>query len=468
MSTPIEPQDEPKRNILAIASLVLGIFSVAFAQFCTMPGNISVVGCFGGVLAIAAVVTGVLGIRAAQQGEGKRSAIGGIFLAAIGLVVFLFVFIPAMITPGGLWTHVQATPTPTITPTPTLTPTPTIPPTATPEPTSTPAPQTYYGESFTMMYTDEWKKLDIEEQCQGPQSECMAIYNGSTGIQLHVYRSTLSEELDLETSTEGILANFESKSMMEESETEVGGQRGLTRIFASQYSGGTDYILLTVVINGYDRYIFLAIAPSEARLIQYRDDVMEVILSTQFTAEGAPAPTAAPEPTPQTSALPTVAPPTGYETFTGDRFTLTYPEDWQEDEEFSHAGICGEATNILCIAFVHPTEEGIGLQLMRYTIDQTLTAEQADQGVWAELVAPGYDSVNLESFEKNIEIDGHPAVKRIFSGTRDSGISEYVLYVVVTDGHDVYHFHGLTPNNEAFEQYQPIIEEIIFSLRFLE
>ena len=46
MSTPIEPQDKPKRNVLAIASLVLGALSVAFAQFCSVPGVISVVGCF--------------------------------------------------------------------------------------------------------------------------------------------------------------------------------------------------------------------------------------------------------------------------------------------------------------------------------------------------------------------------------------------------------------------------------------
>jgi len=468
MSTPVEPQGEPtKKNILAIASLVLGALSVAFAQFCTVPGNISSVGCLGGILAIAAIVTGVLGIRSAQQGQGKRSAVGGIFTAAIGLLVFLAVFIPSMMTPGGLWAHVGATPTPTITPTPTMTPTPTLPPTETPVPTSTPAPQTHYGEKFTITYTDEWKTLGIDEQCQGAESECLAIYNERIGIELHVYRETLPEKIDLEAETERILASFESKSMVEEVEIEVGGQRGLSRTFASQYSGRTAYIQLVVVIDGYDRYIFFVVAPSEERLMQYRDDAMGIILSTQFTTAGAPAPTAAPEPTSPTSTLPTSTPPAGYKTFTGDKFTLTYPEDWREDEDFSREGICGEATNVSCFAFAHPTDEEIGIQLIRYTIDQMLNAEQADQGVWAQMVAPEYDSVNLERFEKNLEIDGRPAVKRVFHGTRD-GVQEYVLYVIVTEGYDVYHFQGWTPSAEAFEQYQPIMEESIFSLRFLE
>ncbi|MBN1977590.1 MAG: hypothetical protein JW918_09335 [Anaerolineae bacterium] len=466
MSTPIEPQDEPKRNILAIASFVMGIFSVAFAQFCTMPGNISIIGCFGGILAIAAVVTGVLGIRAAQQGQGKRSAISGIVLAVAGLVVFLFIFIPAMLTPGGLWTYVQATPTPTITPTPTMTPTPTITPTATPEPTSTPAPQTHYGASFAITYTDEWKKLDIDEQCQGSQSECIALYNGRTGIQLHIYRSTLPEIVDLETETERILDSFESKSILEEGEVEVGGQRGLSRTFASQYSGGTEYIRLVVVIDEYDRYIFLLVAPSEERLTRYQDEAMEIIFSTQFTTTGAPAPTAVPEVAPPTSVLPTDAPPAGHETFTGDRFTLTYPEDWQEDEDINRADICQEP-GVFCLALVHPTEDGVGLQLMRYTFDRPLTTEQADQAIWAQMVAPAYDSVNLESFEKNIDIDGRLAVKRIFYGTLGD-VQEHILYIVVADENDVYHFQGRTSSPEAFEQYQPILEEITFSLRFSE
>jgi hypothetical protein len=462
MSTPIEPQDEPKRNTLAIASLVLGALSVAFAQFCAMPGNISVVGCLGGVLAIAAAVTGVLGIRAAQQGQGKRSAIGGIFTAAIGLLVFLFVFIPAMVTPGGLWTYVQATATPTITPTPTMTPTPTITPTVTPEPTSTPAPQTYYGGSFAITYTDEWQVYQTES---GPEGEYLIIYN-SQGVFLHVYRYTLEEEPDLEREASAFLADFDSISMIAEGEIVIGGQEGLAKRFVFQGSGGQNHVLLAIVANEYDLYGILVIAPSQEAFTRYQAETEAIIASIKFTTEGAPAPTAAPEPTTPTSALPTVAPPAGYETFTGDRFTLTYPEDWQEDEDFSHAGICGEATNLSCFALVHPTEEGIGLQLMRYTIEQAITAEQADQTIWAEFVAPEYDSVNLERFEKNWEIDGRSAVKRIFSGTR-SDIEEHVVYVVVTDGVDVYHFQGRTPP-ETFDQYQPIIEEIIFSLRFSE
>jgi hypothetical protein len=465
MSTPIEPQGGPtKRNTLAIASLILGALSVAFAQFCTVPGSISSVGCLGGILAIAAIVTGVLGIRSAQQGQGKRSAVGGIFTAAIGLLVFLAVFIPSMMTPGGLWTHVGATPTPTITPTPTMTPTPTLPPTETPVPTSTPAPQTHYGERFSITYTDEW---EIYRNISEPGFENLIIEHPQ-GVLLQVHQQTLPEKPNLESETEAFLSNnFGSINMIAEGEIEIDGQRGLTKRFVYQDSRGQSYILLAVVANEYDLYDILVLAPSQEIFTRYQAETEAIITSIKFTTAGAPAPTATPEPTSPTSAPPTSPPPTGYQTFTGDKFTLTYPEDWREDEDFSREGICVEATNVSCFALAHPTDEEIGIQLIRYNIDQTLSAEQADQGIWAQMVAPEYDSVSLEKFEKNLEIDGRPAVKRVFHGTR-GGVQEYVLYVIVTEGYDVYHFQGRTSTTEAFEQYQPIMEESIFSLRFLE
>jgi hypothetical protein len=345
-----------------------------------------------------------------------------------------------------------------------MAPTPTLPPTITPEPTSTPAPQTHYGESFAITFTDEW---EVYRDVREPEFENFIIEHPKD-IHIQILRQTLPEKPDLESETEAFLSYyFESINMVAEGEIEIDGQKGLTKRFAFQDSSGQGHVLLDTIANEYDLYFILVLAPSQETFTQYQTEIDAIIASIKFTTEGAPAPTAAPEPTSPTSVLPTVAPPTGYETFTGDKFTLTYPDDWQEDEEFSREGICGDATNLLCFALVHPTEESIGLQLTRYTIDQTLTADQADQTIWAELVAPEYDSVNLESFEKNIEIDGRLAVKRIFYGTRGD-MQEQVIYVVVTNENDVYHFQGRVPNDDAFEQYQPIIEEIIFSLRFSE
>jgi len=461
MSTPIEPQGEPtKKNILAIASLVLGALSVAFAQFCTVPGNISSVGCLGGILAIAAIVTGVLGIRSAQQGQGKRSAVGGIFTAAIGLLVFLAVFIPSMMTPGGLWAHVGATPTPTITPTPTMTPTPTLPPTETPVPTSTPAPQTHYGEKFTITYTDEWKTLGIDEQCQGAESECLAIYNERIGIELHVYRETLPEKIDLEAETERILASFESKSMVEEVEIEVGGQRGLSRTFASQYSGRTAYIQLVVVIDGYDRYIFFVVAPSEERLMQYRDDAMGIILSTQFTTAGAPAPTAAPEPTSPASPAPTPVPEDI--TFPGDGFTLTYPGDWVEFDS-SDASVC-QQPDAACLFLRHTSEDGTEFLLIRQPLEEDLTAEEIDQLKWDQ-----YTGAELISKDA-VEIDGHPGIKRVFSFPYSGSPTGqlYVLQVFIVNENDLYQLISNTTTAELMMKHQAAVEGIINNLKFTE
>jgi hypothetical protein len=419
-------------------------------------------GCFGGILAIAAIVTGVLGIRAAQQrqGKGKQSAVGGIVLAIFGVAVFLFVFISAMVTPGGLWAHVQATPTPLPSLTPSMTPTPTPTPTVTPEPTATPESLVHRGERFNITYTNEW---EIYRDASESGSEYLIIGNPQ-GILIHVYQQTLSEKPDLESTAEVLLSEFESISMVEEREIEIDGQKGLAKRFVYQASGGQNHVLLVMVANEYDLYTILVEAPSQEIFTQYEAEAEAIINSIEFTSAGAPA--AAPEPTLPASILPTPPPPTGYKIFSGDKFTLTYPEEWQEDEAFSSEGICAEATNLLCFALVYPTDE-IRIHLMRYTIEQAITAEEADQAVWAELVAPAYDSVNLESFERNLEIDGRPAVKRVFSATR-ADLQEHVVYIVVTDGYDTYHFQGQAPSVEAFEQYQPIIEEIIFSLDFLE
>ena len=460
MSTPIEPQDEPKGNILAIASLVLGILSVAFAQFCTMPGNISVVGCFGGILAIAAVVTGVLGIRAAQQGQGKRSAIGGIFLAAIGLVVFLFVFIPALVKPGGLWIYVQATPTPTITPTPTMTPTPTLPPTVTPEPTSTPAPQTYYGDTFTITYTDEW---EIYRDTREPGQEDLVIEHPE-GIILRVLRYTLPEKPDVESETEAFLSNnFGSISLVAEGEIEIDGQKGLTKRFAFQDSRGQSYhMLLAAVANEYDMYFIMVFTTSQETFARFQAETEAIITSIKFTTEGAPAPTAAPEATPPASALPTDIPEDI--TATGDGFTLTYPGDWAEVDS-SGSSMC-QQPGAVCLFLVPTSEDILEFLLIRQPLEEGDTLEGIDQDRWDQFAGGGAELISQDI----VEIDGRPGIERIFSlPFADSPTGEiFVRQILIVNKNDLYYLTVNTSSAALLMKYQSAVNGIINSLKFTE
>ena len=460
MSTPIEPQDEPKRNTLAIASLILGALSVAFAQFCAMPGNISVVGCLGGILAIAAAVTGVLGIRAAQEGQGKRSAIGGIFTAAIGLAVFLFVFIPAMVTPGGLWTYVQATPTPTITPTPTMTPTPTITPTVTPEPTSTPAPQTHYGDSFAITFTDEWEVYrDIRE----PEQEDLIIEHPE-GILLRVLRYTLSEKPDVESETDAFLFNsFGSINLIAEGEIEIGGQKGLTKRFVFQDSRGqSSHMLLAGVANEYDLYFILVYALSQETFTRYQAETEAIIASITFTTEGAPAPTPAIESTPPTSTLPTDVPEDF--TFTGDGFTLTHPGDWVEFDS-SGSTRC-QRPGTVCLFLFHASEDGTEFLLIREPLEEDATVEEIDQSLWNQYADAGAELISQDA----VEIDGRPGIKRAFSfSTSSSPTGEiFVLQVLIVNGNDLYQFSVTTTSATLLMKHQSAAEGIIDSLKFTE
>jgi hypothetical protein len=471
MAETMQPQEGSKRNRLAIASLVLGALSVAFAQFCHVPGTFSVAGCLGPILALGSLTTGILGIREAKRldGQGQKPAVGGLVTAGLGLLIFAMIFVPVMLTPGGLMTYVGATPTPTITPTPTMTPTPTPIPTETPQPTSTPAPVTHRGARFTVTFTDDW---EVFETSNTPQSEYLIIQKPRDNIMLHIYRQAVPESPDLEAETESFLsANFESVSRVSEGEIEISGQKGLTRRFVYQSTRGQSYVFLATVANGNDLYFLLAFAPTETAFTQHEDEIYQIILSTEFTtretaAEATLIPDLEPEPTstppPSAAASP---PPEGYATLGDDRFTLTYPSDWQELDT-SEQQIC-KARNVTCFAVRHSTED-LTVQLTRYTIDGEPTAEEADQAIWNEITVPSYASVSVDERDTLMEIGGHPAVKRLLHGTLPSGEEEYVLSIIAVNGYDIYQFEGLTSSAEALEQYQEEMEEIISSVQFTD
>lgn len=84
-TAPQPPVQPPKRNGLAIASLVLGIFSLVFSCCC------GILSCPCG---IAGLILGVLALR--EKSDGKEMAIAGIIMSSIAvflgiLSIMLFV-----------------------------------------------------------------------------------------------------------------------------------------------------------------------------------------------------------------------------------------------------------------------------------------------------------------------------------------------------------------------------------------
>ncbi len=455
MSTPFEPQDKPNKNVLAITSLVLGALSVAFAQFCSVPGTISVVGCFGVLVAIAAATTGVFGILEARKraGQGQRLAIGGIVTAAISLLIVLVVFIPTLLTPGGVLAHIAATPTPTITPTPTMTPTPLPLPTEPPTPASAPASQTHTGETFSITFSDNW---EVYETGSESQSEYLIIQHTDGNVLLQVYRLTLSETPDLEAEIEAFTAsNFGATSPAIEEEIEIGGQQGLTGEFVLQSSQGQSHALFAAVANGYDIYFFLAFAPTKEMMASYETEIEAIIASTRFVDSSAAAPT--PTPTTATSPLPTTP-----QTYRDDKISLTYPGDWLSldvtGDEF-----CNQP-HVTCLVLAH-AEDNVQIVLIRETQEDELDLEEADQERWERLS----DSATLLSTDE-VEIDDRKAIERslIQEDPSSSTGQYYALQVMFADGRDLYTVVASASTSDMMLRYQATIEDVIASTEFVE
>jgi hypothetical protein len=453
MSTPFEPRNKPNKNVLAIASLVLGALSVAFAQFCSVPGTISVVGCFGALVAIAAATTGVFGILEARKraGQGQRLAIGGIVTAAISILIVLVVFIPAMLTPGGMIAHVAATLTPTITPTPTLTPTPLPLPTEPSPPTSAPVSQTHAGETFSITFSDAW---EVYETGSESQSEYLIIQHTTGNILLQVYRLTLSETPDLEAEIEAFMAsNFGTMGPAIEEEIEIGGQQGFTGEFILQSSQGQNRALFAAVANGYDVYFFLAFAPTEEVMASYKTEIQAIITSTRFVGSSATQPI----PTPSTGPLPTTP-----QTYRDDKISLTYPGDWLSldvtGDEF-----CNQP-HVTCLVLAH-AEDNVQIVLIRETQEDELDLEEADQERWESLG----DLATLLSTDE-IEIDDRRAIERslIQKDPSSSTGQYYAMQVMFADGRDLYTVVASASTSDMMLRYQAIIEDIIASIEFVE
>jgi len=84
-------------NVLAIVSLISGILSFVGSGCCCVP-IISLLAMFGvPLLALVAIVTGILGISAASRtGTGKGMAITGIGLGVMGILTGIGLIVASM------------------------------------------------------------------------------------------------------------------------------------------------------------------------------------------------------------------------------------------------------------------------------------------------------------------------------------------------------------------------------------
>ena len=90
-----ETQEKASENKQAMTSLVMGIVSVILALFNFAPGLCSALGCAGAIAAVFALISGIQGIRAASQLEGRRRnlAIVGMVAGGIGLLVCIILLV---------------------------------------------------------------------------------------------------------------------------------------------------------------------------------------------------------------------------------------------------------------------------------------------------------------------------------------------------------------------------------------
>jgi hypothetical protein len=86
---------QPGQNTVAIVSLITGIVSIlcCFANF-AIPGA----SCLGLVLAITAVVTGIIGMKKAKEmnGQGHGLALGGLILGGVQVLISIILIIVSL------------------------------------------------------------------------------------------------------------------------------------------------------------------------------------------------------------------------------------------------------------------------------------------------------------------------------------------------------------------------------------
>lgn len=267
MSTSTEPQDKTKKNQQAIASLILGILSLAFALGNFAPGLLSTLGCVGATAALLALLAGVLGLRAARKLDGQRRslAITGMSLGGLGLIVFIAVMASSVLSKQR---QVQTL--------------------LTPQP-----PQIFQSDDLTLTYPSDWQVVDISQQdtCKQSGLKCVIAIASSAGdgTNINLMRFTLSQEATVEEVDQALWAKFTSNTpdvtLVSREAIKVDGHPAIRRIFntpSQKAASGRDYLIDIYVVNGLALYQFTVWAPSADALTQHQAAIEEVIKNFHF------------------------------------------------------------------------------------------------------------------------------------------------------------------------------------------
>ena len=262
-----EPQSMVKRNTLAIAGLITGILSIVLAPLFYVSGYLFLLFCVGPVIGILAVTAGVLGLRAARNlsGQGHKTAIAGIAIGGISLLVFIGIFIYL----GQRYSTITEKIREALT------------------------PQSFEGGGIQLTYPGDWQsininELDIDKQ---PGIEYLLVIRHTpddgtrfTLMQIGLQRKASVEEVDLE-----LWKQYESTIpdiSLESRETiEIGGQSAVRRICAapSEYlPGEQEHIMLVFFVKELTLYHIFSRAPSTEVFKQHRAEIDEIIASINF------------------------------------------------------------------------------------------------------------------------------------------------------------------------------------------
>jgi hypothetical protein len=153
-------------------------------------------------------------------------------------------------------------------------------------------------------------------------------------------------------------------------------------------------------------------------------------------------------------------------TYSGDEFSLTYSSNWQE-AEVERPDMC-QTPGMECLLTVGTTAgDGTNINVIRFVLDKRASSVEVDDMLWAGFEA-GTPDVVLESREV-VEIDGNLGVRRVFtapSANAGSGRA-HLLQIHVVKDNKVYQLTGWAPSADRFVQYQPEMDEIFLSIKFL-
>lgn len=191
--------------------------------------------------------------------------------------------------------------------------------------------------------------------------------------------------------------------------------------------------------------------------------LIDQIVRATGTAAAQQTQAADPEATPQ--ATPEATATASPLTFTQDEVTVTYPDTWEPqslEEMADLAPIC-EQQEITCLMLLmRQGGGGVHISLMRFTLSQKTNVVTLEEQFWQQGAA---DMPDLETQSREeIEINGVPAIKRVFTQPGDDAKTKYYMQFALIEGLNYYQMTAAMFGDDTFDTYAAEAEAIVASL----